>query len=169
VVLEALVAENMAPPEQQLSVLQAKLNALDNQFRNAMSAEKSLQGAHFPCFTGAKVRILTLISRRGAARRDPRAPQVLYSIYLLYWYESTNTDANFATRVRLSRMERELRESNTNLTSYVSGLQTELDGWKAEGTRALSKLEEKQGADKEAFLQVYSSVYYSVYYSVCML
>ena len=92
---------------------------------------------------------------------------------MLCWYESANTDANFATRVRLSRMERELRESNTNLTSYVSGLQTELDGWKAEGTRALSKLEEKQGADKEAFLQVYSSVYYSVYCSVycsvCML
>ena len=59
-------------------------------------------------------------------------------------------------------MERELRESNTNLTSYVSGLQTELDGWKSEGTRALSKLEEKQGADKEAFLQVCCSVYYSV-------
>ena len=62
-------------------------------------------------------------------------------------------------------MERELRESNANLTSYVSGLQTELDGWKSEGTRALNKLEEKQGSDKEAFLQVY----YSVYYSVCML
>jgi hypothetical protein len=32
-----------------------------------MSAEKSLHGAHFPCFAVTKVRILTLISRRGAA------------------------------------------------------------------------------------------------------
>jgi len=104
--LEALVAENMADPEKDLTMLQARLNGLDTEFRNALSAEKELSG-------------------------------------------NLHSDV----RVRLGRMEREVRESNSNLTSYMNGLQEDLDDWKTESTRALSKLEAKQGADKNSFLQ----------------
>ena len=74
--LEALVAENMAVPEKALTMLQAQLNALDTRFRNALSAEKVEHG-----------------------------------------------EQHDAVRVELGRLERELRESNTNLSSYVSGLE----------------------------------------------
>jgi len=106
VLLEALVAENMAEPEKGLTLLQAKLNGLDTDFRNELSAEKQLHG-----------------------------------------------NLHDAVRVHLASMERELRESNTNLTSYVTGLKEDLDNWKAESTRALSKLESKQGDDKTSFLR----------------
>ena len=49
-------------------------------------------------------------------------------------------------------MERELRESNSNLTSFVNGLKEDLDNWKTESQRALTKLEQKQGDDKKKFL-----------------
>ena len=58
-------------------------------------------GAQFTCFTGTKVQRLTRQERSCAERRRawcrrlrprPRAPQV-YSVYLLYWYKSANSDA----------------------------------------------------------------------------
>lgn len=80
ILLEALVAENMADPERDLTMLQARLKALDNGFRNDLSAEKELHG-----------------------------------------------NLHGGVRVRLGLMERELRESNANLTSYMDGLKEELD------------------------------------------
>ena len=134
ILLEALVAENMADPEKDLTMLQARLNALDTNFRNDLSAEKELHG-----------------------------------------------NLHSQVRVRLGQMEREVRESNSNLTSYMDGLKEELDEaqffkssvyiyyfvvkctwaltlenlcqWKKESERALSKLETKQGDDKSNFLK----------------
>jgi hypothetical protein len=80
ILLEALVAENMADPEKDLTMLQARLNALDTNFRNDLSAEKELHG-----------------------------------------------NLHSQVRVRLGQMEREVRESNSNLTSYMDGLKEELD------------------------------------------
>jgi hypothetical protein len=52
-------------------------------------------GSHFTCFTGTQVQILTRTQAAGCAgglgtatRRTHR-----FSFYLLYWYNSTNTDA----------------------------------------------------------------------------
>jgi len=56
-----------------------------------------------------------------------------------------------AVRVRLGKMERELRESNGNLTSYVVGLKEDLDNWKTDSRRALAKLTAKQNGDKADF------------------
>ena len=139
ILLEALVAENMADPEKDLTMLQARLNALDTDFRNDLSAEKELHG-----------------------------------------------NLHSEVRVRLGQMEREVRESNSNLTSYMDGLKEELDEaqifkstlcidlytvltlcsictraltlenlcqWKTESERALSQLETKQGDDKSTFLK----------------
>jgi hypothetical protein len=47
-------------------------------------------GTHFTCFTGTKV-------QKGEIRRavvpEAKKLSVGYSVYLLYWYKSANTDA----------------------------------------------------------------------------
>ena len=54
-------------------------------------------GTHFTCFTSTKVQLLTQRALLGCA--FPRnvayvsAMAGRYSVYLLYWYRSTNTDA----------------------------------------------------------------------------
>jgi hypothetical protein len=47
-------------------------------------------GTHFACFTGTKAQRLT---QKALCRGH--AP-LRYSLYLLYWYKSTNTDAEGA-------------------------------------------------------------------------
>jgi hypothetical protein len=44
----------------------------------------------FTCFTGTKVQILTSCGGGAASARGSTGD--LYSVYLLYWYKSTNTD-----------------------------------------------------------------------------
>jgi hypothetical protein len=53
---------------------------------------KPALGAHFTCFTGINVRILTLMRLLGVCSLLP------YASRLLYWYKSTNTDANAPAR-----------------------------------------------------------------------
>ncbi len=48
------------------------------------AAEQSWRGAQFTCFTGTKVQMLT--------PEEPRQKLAGYSVYLLYWYKSTNAD-----------------------------------------------------------------------------
>jgi len=120
--LEALVAENMAEPEKALTMLQAKLNSMDTDFRNALSSENQEHGT-----------------------------------------------LHDAVRVRLSKMERELRESNANLTSYVNGLKDDLDNWKTESTRALTKLERKQSDDKDGFVSSLLATKTDVYKALLLL
>jgi hypothetical protein len=47
-----------------------------------MLAPSSHSGTQFTCFTGTKVQMLT--------HARPRTP-LMYSVYLLYWYKSTDT------------------------------------------------------------------------------
>jgi hypothetical protein len=51
-------------------------------------------GAQFTCFTGTRVQILTQLVRRARLRKRLRGSRC--SVYLLYWYQSTNTDAAVA-------------------------------------------------------------------------
>ena len=90
--------------KQALTMLQARLNAMDTALRNTLSTEREQHGT-----------------------------------------------LHDAVRVRLGKMERELHESNGNLTSYVVGLKEDLDNWKTESTRALTKLTTKQNGDKADF------------------
>jgi hypothetical protein len=50
----------------------------------------SVLGSQFTRFTGTKVQILTLLRRR--------AERLRFSVYLLYWYKSTNTDSPAPSR-----------------------------------------------------------------------
>jgi hypothetical protein len=65
----------------------------------AANVLQELPGTHFTCFTGTKVQILSLFGRQ----RPPGAAR--YSLYLLYWYKSTNTDAQDAARKYLNNMQ----------------------------------------------------------------
>ena len=64
------------------------------------AASKLPKGTQFTCFTGTKVQILT---HRGIAERLEDTREVgerrTSSVYLLYWYKSTTTDAGVADRL----------------------------------------------------------------------
>ena len=62
-------------------------------------------GAQFTCFTGTKVRILTQVEGQVLWVLRPtrlRLLRVRYSVYLLYWYKSTNMTADELRLVRCS-------------------------------------------------------------------
>jgi hypothetical protein len=54
------------------------------------SAHHTCLGTQFTCFTGTKVQIMT---QKDLVRITHMSR---YSVYLLYWYKSTNTDAEGA-------------------------------------------------------------------------
>ena len=54
--------------------------------------EVATAGAHVTCFTGTKVQILT----QSVVARVGRGCYGRCSLYLLYWYKGTNTDAEGA-------------------------------------------------------------------------
>ncbi len=60
----------------------------------ANQPETLLAGTQFACFTGAKVQILALCAAEQLrASSSVTATRIYYSVYLLYWYKSTNTNA----------------------------------------------------------------------------
>jgi hypothetical protein len=71
------------------------------------------EGTQFTCFTGTKVQILTShLSEASAlifeASARPKGPILhRYSVYLLYWYKSTNTDAAPTHRIECAEEGRE--------------------------------------------------------------
>ncbi len=71
------------------------------------------EGTQFTCFTGTKVHILTShLSEASAlifeASARPKGPILhRYSVYLLYWYKSANTDAAPTHRIECAEEGRE--------------------------------------------------------------
>jgi uncharacterized protein YcfL len=68
--------------------------------KGPLRAHRRVTGALFTCFTGTKVQILTQnLSQRRLLENRKRIP--LDTLYLLYWYKSTSTDAQSLSQRRL--------------------------------------------------------------------
>ncbi len=79
-----------------LTVYDLPQSLLPQRMRLTLQTSRPLTAAryrytHFNCITGTKVQILHAHDITDARTSDSRA--VLYSVYLLCWYKSTNTDA----------------------------------------------------------------------------
>jgi hypothetical protein len=83
------------------SVISSSRKRLNRPPRKKVAGEA---GARFTCFTGTRVQILTQLLR---LREGSRC-----SVYLLYWYTSTNTDA--AVAVARGKQEFGLRHTSRN-------------------------------------------------------
>ena len=69
--------------------------------KGAVRTEAWLSGAHFTCFTGTKVQILTQNVAANTWHSDGSGCSYVGGthfslLYLLYWYKSTSTDAESA-------------------------------------------------------------------------
>jgi hypothetical protein len=77
-----------------------KLTGVPMVLNTSFNTIKSEVRPHFTCFTGTKVQIMALEKEACTADSgDPRRCRAVVSacaVYLLYWYNSTNTDAREA-------------------------------------------------------------------------
>ena len=80
-------------------------------------------GTHFTCVTSTKVQLVTQKALPGGAPRAACVQRLIpYSVYLVYWYKSTNIDAIGAARGGAARRVCATADSNGKLSAIFCQL-----------------------------------------------